>query len=128
MHVRVYNRLSTESNIGGRKICMEELLFLTYFVPSATPLAPPALEMNTQHPGVTLIRSIAKHKLLEFDACSFFIERASYFATVKPIEYRIFCSPFGTFCQTVVKSCSFQFLVRWFMVKGLVPNDLFVRR
>ena len=26
--------------------------------------------------------------------------------SVKPIEYRIFCSHFGTFCQTVVKSCS----------------------
>ena len=49
---------------------MGELLFLTYFVPPATPLPPPALEMDTQDPRVTLIRSIAKLKLLEFDACS----------------------------------------------------------
>ena len=59
---------------------MGELLFLTYFVPPATPLPPPALEMDTQDARVTLIRSIAKLKLLEFDACSFYIERASYFA------------------------------------------------
>ena len=57
---------------------MGELLFLTYFVPSATPLPPPTLEIDTQDAGVTLTRSVAKLKLLEFDACSFYIERASY--------------------------------------------------
>ena len=128
MHVRVYNSLSTESNIGSRKICMDEILFFTYFVPSATPLAPPALEMNTQDARVTLIRSIAKLKLLEFDACSFYIERASYFAKLNLLNTEFFVRIFDTFSQTVVKSYSCQFLVRWFMEKGLVPNDLFVRR
>ena len=60
MYDKVYNRLSTASNIGSRKICMDELVFLTYFVPPATPLPPPALEMDTQDAGVTLIRSTAK--------------------------------------------------------------------
>ena len=44
------------------------------------------------------------------------------FRKVEPAEYRIFCSHFGALplCQTVVKSCSYQFLVRWFMVKELI--------
>ena len=54
---------------------MGELLFLTYVVPPATPLPLPALEMDTQDNGVTLIRSLAKLKLLKFDAGSFYIER-----------------------------------------------------
>ena len=71
MHDKVYNRASTESNIGRRKICMDELVtFLTFFVPPATPLPSPAVEMDTQDAGVTLIRSIAKLKLLKFDARS----------------------------------------------------------
>ena len=53
MHDNVYNRLSTESN------CMDEVVFLKFFVLPATPLPPPALEMDTQDAGVTLIRSIA---------------------------------------------------------------------
>ena len=31
MHDKVYNRLSTESNIGSRKISMDELVFLIFF-------------------------------------------------------------------------------------------------
>ena len=69
---------------------MGELLFLTYFVPPATPLPPPALEMDTQDARVTLIRSIAKLKLLEFDACSFYIERASYFAKLNLLTTEFF--------------------------------------
>ena len=69
---------------------MGELLFLTYFVPPATPLPPPALEMDTQDPRVTLIRSIAKLKLLKFDACSFYIERASYFAKLNLLTTEFF--------------------------------------
>ena len=59
---------------------MVELVFLTFFVPSATPLPPPALEMATQDSGVTLIHSVANLKLLKFDARSVYFERASYFA------------------------------------------------
>ena len=69
---------------------MGELLFLTYFVPPATPLPPPALEMDTQDARVTLIRSIAKLKILEFDACSFYIERASYFAKLNLLTTEFF--------------------------------------
>ena len=32
MHDKVYNRLSTESKIGSRKICMDELVFLKFFL------------------------------------------------------------------------------------------------
>ena len=59
---------------------MVELVFLTLFVPPATPLPPPALEMDTQDAGVTLIRSVAKLKLPKFDARSVYFECASYFA------------------------------------------------
>ena len=82
---------------------MDELMFLTFFVPPATPLPPPALEMDTQDAGVTLIRSIAKLKLLKFDARSLYFERVSCFAKWNDFFVRsIFC----TFCQTVVQSCS----------------------
>ena len=60
MHDKVYNRLSTESNIGKRKIYMDELVFIKVFVPAATPLPPPALKLDTQDAGVTLLRSVAK--------------------------------------------------------------------
>ena len=63
MHDKVYNRLSTESNIGSRKICMDKLVFLKFFALSATPLPPPALEMDTQDAGVTLFRSIGSLNL-----------------------------------------------------------------
>ena len=86
MHDKVYNRLSIESNIGSRKICMDELVFLKLFVPPTTPLPPPALEMDTQDAGVTLIRSIAKLKLLKFDARSLYFERASYFAKLNLVS------------------------------------------
>ena len=49
---------------------MDEFVFIKFFVPPATPLPPPALEMDTQDAGVTLIRSVAKPKLLRFDARS----------------------------------------------------------
>ena len=51
---------------------------------------PPALEMDTQDARVTLIRSIAKLKLLEFDVCSFYIERASYFAKLNLLTTEFF--------------------------------------
>ena len=90
MHDKVYNRASTESNIGSRKICVDELVFLAFFVPPATPLPPPALEMDTQDAGVTLIRSIAKLKLLKFDARSLYFERASYFAKLNLVSTEFF--------------------------------------
>ena len=80
MHDKVYNHFSTESNIGSRKICMDELVFIKAFVPPATPLPPPALEMDTQDAGVTLIRSVAKPKLLRFDA------RSLYFAELNLVS------------------------------------------
>ena len=73
MHDKVYNHFGTESNIGSRKICMDELVFLKFFVPPTTPLPPPALEMDTQDAGVNLIRSIAKLKLLNFDKRSLYL-------------------------------------------------------
>ena len=63
MHDKVYNHFSTESNIGSRKIYMDELVFIKAFVPPATPLPPPALEMDTQDAGVTLFRSIGSLNL-----------------------------------------------------------------
>ena len=59
MHDKVYNYFSTESNIGSRKICMDKL-GTCVFVPPTTPLPPPALKMDTQDAGVSLIRPIAK--------------------------------------------------------------------
>ena len=93
-------------------------------VAPATLLLPPALEVDTQDGRVTFIRSIAKLKLLKFDARSLCFERASYFAKLNLLSTEFLL----TFCQTVVKSCSCQFLVRWLMGKDLVPNDLLVRR
>ena len=55
-------------------------MFVKFLVLPATPLPPPALEMDTQDAGVTLFRSVAKLKLLRFDARSLYFERASYFA------------------------------------------------
>ena len=52
---------------------MDKLVFIKVFVPPATPLPPPALEMYTQDAGVTLLRSVAKLKLLRLDA-SYFAE------------------------------------------------------
>ena len=72
MHDKILNRDSTDSNIGSRKICMDELVFLTFFLAPATPLPSTALEMDTKDAGVTLIRSIAKLKLLKFDARSLY--------------------------------------------------------
>ena len=90
MHDKVYNHFSTESNIGSRKICMDELVFIKAFVPAATPLPPPALEMDTQDAGVTLIRSVAKLQLLKFDARSLYFERASYFANSNLVSTEFF--------------------------------------
>ena len=84
---------------------MDELCVLKICcVPCATPLPLPALEINTQDAGVTLIRSIAKLKLLKFDARPLNIKRASYFAELNLLSRDFFCPHFGTFCQTVVKS------------------------
>ena len=61
MHDKVYNHFSTESNRNRkRKIYMDELVFIKVFVPAATPLPPPALKLDTQDAGVTLLRSVAK--------------------------------------------------------------------
>jgi len=57
-------------------------MFLKFFVPLATPLPPLALEMDTQDAKVTVFRSVAKLKLLKFDARTRYFERASYFANL----------------------------------------------
>ena len=61
-------------------------MFIKFFVPPATPLPPPALEMDTQNAGVILIRSLAKLKLLKFDARSLYFEHASYFAKLRLVS------------------------------------------
>ena len=55
-------------------------MFIKFFAPPATPLPPPALEMDIQDAGVTLIRSVAKRKLLRFDA------RSLYFAELNLVS------------------------------------------
>ena len=121
MHDKVYNHFSTESNIGSRKICMDELVFIKAFVPPATPLPPPALEMDTQDAGVTLIRSVAKPKLLRFDA------RSLYFAELNLVSTEFVVCIWHIFsnCGQVL-SLSILFLVTWFMGKRLVLNDFFL--
>ena len=56
-------------------------MFLKFFVPPATLLPPPALEMDTRDVGVTFVCSVVKLKLLKFDARSRYFERASYSET-----------------------------------------------
>ena len=121
MHDKVYNHFSTESNIGSRKICMDKLVFLKFFAPPATPLPPPALEMDTQDAGVTLIRSVAKPKLLRFDA------RSLYFAELNLVSTEFVVCIWHIFsnCGQVL-SLSILFLVTWFMGKRLVLNDFFL--
>ena len=97
MHDKVYNRLSTESNIGSRKICVDVLMFLKFFVLPATP--PPALEMDTQNAGVTFIRSEEKLKLVKFDARSRYFERASYFAKLNVVITKVFFRNFAHFVK-----------------------------
>ena len=46
--------------------------------------------MDTQDAGVTLIRSIAKLKLLKFDARSLYFERASYSAKLNLVSAEFF--------------------------------------
>ena len=125
MHDKVYNHFSTESNIGSRKICVGELVFLKFFCAPYHDYHAPSpscfrdgysrcwsqsylFNSKTKTSQVWLALSL-------FWAC--FI-----FRKVELGEYRIFCSHFGILplCQTVVKSCSCQFLVRWFMVKGFI--------
>ena len=93
MHDKVYNRLSTESNIGSRKICVDVLVL------PATPLPPPALEMDTQNAGVTLIRSVEKLKLVKFHARSRYFERASYFAKLNLVSTKVFFRNFAHFVK-----------------------------
>ena len=112
MHDKVYNCLSTESNIGSRKICMDELVFLKVFVPPATPLPPPALEMDTQDAGVALIRSVAKLQLFRFDARSLYFVRASYFTKLNLVSTEFFVRIFSNCNQVLFLS---QFLGRWFI-------------
>ena len=91
MHDKVYNHFSTESNIGSRKICMDKLVFIKFFVLPATPLPPPALEMDTQDAGVTLFRSIGSLNL-KFDARSLYFERASYSAKLNLVSTHLLSS------------------------------------
>ena len=63
-------------------------MFLTFVVPPATLLPPPALEMNTRDAGFTLVRSVAN--LLKFDARSLYFECASYFAKLNLVGTKFF--------------------------------------
>ena len=72
---------------------MDEFVFIKFFVPPATPLPPPALEMDTQDAGVTLIRSVAKPKLLRFDA------RSLYFAELNLVSTEFVVCILAHFCQ-----------------------------
>ena len=65
-------------------------MFVKFLVLPATPLPPPALEMDTQDAEVTLFRSVAKLKLLRFDARSLYFERASYFAKLNLVGTEFF--------------------------------------
>ena len=76
---------------------MDELVFLTFVVPPATPLPSPALEMNTRDAGFTLVRSVAK--LLKFDACSLYFECASYFAKLNLVRTKFFVRIFAHFVK-----------------------------
>ena len=69
-------------------------MFVKFLVLPATPLPPPALELDTQDAGVTLFRSVAKLKLLRFDARSLYFERASYFAKLNLVHFvKLWSSP-----------------------------------
>ena len=69
-------------------------MFVKFLVLPATPLPPPALEMDTQDAGVTLFRSVAKLKLLRFDARSLYFEGASYFAELNLVHFfKLWSSP-----------------------------------
>ena len=59
-------------------------------MPPATPLPPPALEIDTQDAGFTPIRSVAKLKLLKFDARSLYFEPASYFVKLNLVSTEFF--------------------------------------
>ena len=65
-------------------------MFVKFLILPATPLPPPALEMDTQDAEVTLFRSVAKLKLLRFDARSLYFERASYFAKLNLVGTEFF--------------------------------------
>ena len=78
---------------------MDELVFLTFVVPPATLLPPPGLEMNTRDAGFTLSRSVAKPKLLKFDARSLYFERASYFAKLNLAGTKFFVHILGNFVK-----------------------------
>ena len=98
-------------------------MFVKFFVLPATPLPPSCFRdgysrcWSHSHPFSSKTSTSEVWRTLSlFRAC--FI-----FRKLEPGEYRIFCSHFGTFCQTVVKSCSCQFLVTWFMGKRLVLNE-----
>ena len=65
-------------------------MFLTFVVPPATLLPPPALEVNTRDAGFTLSRSVAKPKLLKFDAGCLYFECASYFAKLNLVRTKVF--------------------------------------
>ena len=100
---------------------MDEFVFIKFFVPPATPLPPPALEMDTQDAGVTLIRSVAKPKLLRFDARSLCFAELNLVST----EFVVCIWHIFSNCGQVL-SFSILFLVTWFMGKRLVLNDFFL--
>ena len=103
MHDKVYNRLTTESNIGSKKICMDKLVFLKCFVPPATPL-PLLLYRWILNMLESLIRSVAKLKLLNFDARSLYFERALYFANLDLVSTEVFVRILAHFVKLYASS------------------------
>ena len=72
----------------------------------------------------SLIRSVAKLKLLKFDVRSLYFGRALYFAKLDLVSREVFVRILAHF-QTVREFCSCQFLARWFM--GNVISDEWAR-
>ena len=79
-------------------------MLLIFFVPPATPLPAAALEMNTQHAGVTLIRLAAKLQLLKFDARCLYFERALYFAKLDLVSTEVFVRILAHFVKLYASS------------------------
>ena len=105
---------------------MDELLFLTFVVPPATLLPPPALEMNTRDAGFTLSRSVAKPKLLKFDARCLYFECASYFAKLNLVRTKFFVRILVHFVKLYLRASLCKILISSFAHKMDFAHNLSV--
>ena len=77
----------------------------------------------------SLIRSVAKLKLLKFDARSLYFECALYFAKLDPVSQKFLFAFWHTLSNcTRVLFLSIPCEMLYGKEFSLVPNDLFVRR